>query len=122
MIISIGSTNEIKISAVRELLTEYMYLKAAVICCVDVASNVSNQPVTLDETIRGAINRAKDAFQNCDLSFGIESGLMNVPHTKSGYMDVCVCAVYDGKEFHLGLSSAWEFPDKRIMIDCSRRA
>jgi non-canonical (house-cleaning) NTP pyrophosphatase len=39
---------------------------------------------------------------------------MEVPDTKSGYMDVCVCAIYDGKEFHLGLSSGWEFPDKKI--------
>ena len=35
---------------------------------------------------------------------------MEVPNTKSGYMDVCVCAIYDGIEFHLGLSSAWEAP------------
>ncbi len=40
---------------------------------------------------------------------------MSVPKTKSGYMDVCVCAIYDGREFHLGLSSAWEFPDKIVM-------
>ena len=39
---------------------------------------------------------------------------MAVPHTKSGYLEICACAIYDGKEFHLGLSSAWEFPDKRI--------
>jgi non-canonical (house-cleaning) NTP pyrophosphatase len=29
-------------------------------------------------------------------------------------MDVCVCAIYDGKECHLGLSSAWEFPDTSV--------
>src|SRR3990167_4632901 len=56
------------------------------------------------------MNRAKKAFANCDYSFGLESGLMAVPHTKTGFMDVCVCAIYDGKEFHLGLSSAWEAP------------
>ena len=35
---------------------------------------------------------------------------MAVPNTKTGFMDVCVCAIYDGSEFHLGLSSAWEAP------------
>lgn len=77
-------------------------------------SQVSAQPKSLDETITGAMNRAKNVFSNCDYSIGLESGLMNVPNTKSGYMDVCVCAIYDGKEFHLGLSSAWEFPNKSV--------
>jgi non-canonical (house-cleaning) NTP pyrophosphatase len=27
---------------------------------------------------------------------------------------VCAAAIHDGKETHLGLSSAWEFPDKEI--------
>jgi non-canonical (house-cleaning) NTP pyrophosphatase len=35
---------------------------------------------------------------------------MKVPETKSGFMDVCVCAIFDGKNFHLGLSSAFEYP------------
>jgi non-canonical (house-cleaning) NTP pyrophosphatase len=37
---------------------------------------------------------------------------MAVPHTKSGYMDVCACAIFDGSEYHLGLSSAWEAPER----------
>lgn len=56
------------------------------------------------------MNRAKGAFEDCEFSFGIESGLMAVPKTKTGFMDVCVCAIYDGNEYHLGLSSAWEAP------------
>lgn len=39
---------------------------------------------------------------------------MEVPHSKSGFMDICVCAIYDGTEFHLGISSAWEFPDPKV--------
>lgn len=35
---------------------------------------------------------------------------MVVPKTKTGFMDVCVCAIFDGKEYHIGLSSAWEAP------------
>ena len=37
---------------------------------------------------------------------------MAVPYTKSGVMDVCVCAIFDGAVIHLGLSSAFEPPLK----------
>jgi len=39
---------------------------------------------------------------------------MAVPHSKTGYMDVSVCAIFDGTEFHLGLSSAWEAPKEVV--------
>ncbi len=113
--INVGSQNNVKIGAVAEILRDYPHLKDATVHAVETNSEVSSQPKSLDETIRGAMNRAKNAYQNCDYSIGLESGLMQVPRTKSGYMDVCVCAIYDGKEFHLGLSSAWEFPKKEVM-------
>lgn len=114
MRVVVGSTNEAKIGAVSDILKEYPHLAAASVEGVSVSSGVSNQPLTLEETVQGAMNRARAAFVDCDLSIGIESGLMHVPNTKSGYMDVSACAFYDGKEFHLGLSSAWEFPNPEI--------
>lgn len=35
---------------------------------------------------------------------------MEVPYTKTGFMDVCACAIFDGNRFHLGLSSVFEYP------------
>jgi non-canonical (house-cleaning) NTP pyrophosphatase len=35
---------------------------------------------------------------------------MAVPHTKTGYMDMAICAIYDGSQIHLGMSSAFECP------------
>jgi len=110
MKINVGSKNEVKVSALKELLAEYDFLAGAEVGAVDAPSEVSKQPKSLEETITGAINRARYSFNDCDLSCGIESGLMRVPSTKSGYMDVCVCAIYDRREFHLGLSSAFECP------------
>lgn len=110
MKIKVGSTNNIKVEALKEILRDYPHLKGAAISAVEVLSGVADQPKSLEETIQGAMNRAKDAFKDCDYSFGIESGLMAVPNTKTGFMDVCVCAIFDGKEHHLGLSSAWEAP------------
>lgn len=110
MKIKIGSVNGVKVDAVKEILQDYPHLKDAAIFAVEVLSGVADQPKSLEETIQGAMNRAKGTFKDCDYSFGIESGLMAVPNTKTGFMDVCVCAIYEGKEYHLGLSSAWEAP------------
>ena len=114
MHIKVGTRNRAKLEAVAEMLAEYPHLKDATIEGVEVSSGVSNQPLSLEETVTGAENRAKAAFADCDYSVGIESGLMNVPRTKSGYMDVCVAAIHDGSNLHLGLSSCWEFPDPSI--------
>lgn len=113
MKIKLASQNPVKVAALKEIVLDYPQLKNAAISAVEVASEVGDQPKSLAETVRGAINRSKNAYEDCAYSFGIESGLMAVPNTKSGYMDVCVCAIFDGKEYYLGLSSAWEVP-KRV--------
>src|SRR5690606_9172824 len=82
---------------------------------VEPVQGKTDQPRSLEETVEGAMHRAKSAFAECDYSIGIESGIMPVPHAKSGYMDVCVCVIYDGADSHMGLSSAWEFPNKEVM-------
>lgn len=115
MKIIIGTTNKAKIEAVEEMIKDYNFLAESKVEGVSVESGVSDQPLSLDETITGAMNRARSAFSDCDYSIGLESGLMTVPKTKSGYMDLCACAIFDGKEFHLGLSSAWEFPNPEVM-------
>lgn len=115
MKIIIGTTNKAKIEAVEEIIEDYDFLSGSEIEGVSVESGVSDQPLSLDETITGAMNRARLAFSNCDYSIGLESGLMTVSKAKSGYMDLCVCAIFDGEEFHLGLSSAWEFPNPEVM-------
>lgn len=114
MKIRVGSGNKVKVDAVQDIVQEYPHLKDAEVISIPTESDVSDQPQTLKETVRGATNRAKKIFNNCDYSVGLESGLMHVPQTKSGRMDVCVCAIYDGNEFHIGLSSAWEAP-KSVM-------
>lgn len=114
MRITVASKNKAKIEAVREIVGEYPDLKNAVVGGMATESGVSAQPKSLEETIRGAMNRARNVFTDCDYSIGLESGLMEVPYTKGGYMDLTACVIYDGREFHVGLSSAWEFPDKAV--------
>jgi len=114
MKIVVGSKNPIKINAVTELIQDYEFLSGAEVLSENASSEITNQPITLDETIQGAMNRARNAFKNCDLSIGLESGLVKVPNTKSGYMDTTACAIFDGKVYHLGLSSGFEYP-KRVI-------
>lgn len=120
MKINIGTNNQRKVEAVEEAFKEYSEFKNAKVLRVEPSSEVSNQPRSLDETVKGAMNRARNAFLNCDLSLGLESGLLEVPHTKSGYMDICICAIYDGKDFHLGGSSVFEYPKKMIDLVFSK--
>lgn len=112
MIIYVASKNPVKVEAVREILAFYPNFSGSEVTGFETKSGVSEQPKSLEETVQGAINRASSIFHNCDYSFGIESGLMVVPQTKTGNMDFCVCAIYDGKSHHLGLSCAFEFPVK----------
>ncbi len=119
MIIHVASKNPAKIDAVKEVIRDYDFLKDAEVKCLDVSSGVSEQPKTLEETIDGAVIRARGAFTGSNYSFGIENGLMAVPHTKTGFMNFCTCAIYDGKGFSLGLSNAFEYPKEitRLIIE-----
>lgn len=110
--ITIGSTNRVKVQALEETLRDYQDLGSYEVCAVDVPSQVSDQPLSLEETVQGAVNRAKNSFKDCDFSVGIESGLFQVPHTSTGYMAITVCAIYDGTECYIGISSAFECPPK----------
>ena len=102
MKINIGSKNQAKVEAVKEILQDYPHLKDAEVLTMEAKSEVADQPLTLEETMRGAMNRSRNAFNNCAYAIGLESGMLPVPHSRTGYMDLCVCAIYDGQEFYFG--------------------
>ncbi len=102
--IIVASLNSNKINAVKEVFPSYQVDGEAY------PSGVGEQPVNLEETIKGAINRAKGVFGECSYSAGIEDGISRVPQTASGYMNFCCCAIYDGSRIYLGLGPAFEYP------------
>lgn len=112
MIINIGTKNPIKTEAVKEVFQDYDFLKNSKFIALEVSSEVEDQPKSLDETVRGAMNRAKNAFKNCDLSIGIEDGLMKFPGTRTGYMNICICTIFDGHGFSIGTGPGFEYPPK----------
>lgn len=110
MRVTVGSKNQTKIVAVEEMVRKSELLEGATVVPVEVNVQTFGHPVGMTEVIEGAMNRARQAFVEADYSVGLEGGLLSVPHTKSGYMEITVCAIYDGLNFHLGLSPAFEWP------------
>ena len=80
MIVSIGSTNPVKIEAVRDAFTKVWPHKKFKFIPVKVESGVSKQPMSDLECIEGAENRAKLAMKKSksDFSVGLEGGLQKI--------------------------------------------
>jgi inosine/xanthosine triphosphatase len=116
MIINIGSKNPTKIAAVTNLVTGHPLFDDVVVKSVEVDIEEFGHPKSLKSTIHGAKQRAKQAFENCSYSFGIESGLLKSPDAKSGYFETTVCAIFDGSHFHIGLAPSFEWPKAMIKL------
>ena len=113
-----GSRNPDKIRAAREVLEkfriEFYDFKA-----VEVDSGVSRQPLTLEDTAKGARNRALNAFEDGSYSIGIESGLIKMPSAETCYLNATVCAIYNGERYFIGLGSGFEMPEylARLVVE-----
>ncbi len=115
MIIAVGSKNRAKLKAVEKAFARYY--KNFEVIGIEVNSGVGKQPVSLEGIVKGAENRARQAWKKtkCDFSVGIEAGIFKVPGTKTGYMDTGAAAIFDGKQIHLGLTPCFEYP--KIVIE-----
>ena len=116
MLVAVGSSNAVKIKAVRNTL-RCLSIKASV-KSVKVSSDVPPQPIGQNSIIKGAVSRAKRALRsgNFDLGIGIEAGLMKVAHVQSRFLDVEWCAIVDKRgAVTLGHSSGFEYP--RMVIE-----
>src|SRR3989344_807418 len=110
MKIGVGSKNKTKVDAVAELLKDSRMFKDAEVFGMDIKIEEFGHPKTIEAVFEGAMDRAKQAYAGNEYGFGIESGLMRVPYTKSGYMEVVVCAIYDGEKYHTGIGPTFEWP------------
>lgn len=114
MLIAIGTKNQAKIQALQETLEEIRCFDSFEILSFSVSSGVSDQPLSLEETITGAKNRARASFLLPDSAphygFGIESGLIQAPGTRTGFLNLCVCCIYNGKNYNTGFSTGFEVP------------
>ena len=110
MLIAVGTSNIIKVNAVKEAFCKF-YNNVRIINIS--VNSLLPQPVTLCGTVNGAVARAKIALQklnDAELGVGIEAGLMEVPDLKT-YLNVQFAAIIDrvGK-ITLGSSPGFQLP------------
>ena len=107
MDIAVGSLNPVKVEAVRSVM-ERIYGSVRIFA-VDSKSGVPEQPFE-DETIQGAINRAKGALGDHKMAVGIEAGVFE---RYDGLYDVQHCAIIDDEgKITIGMGSGFRYPDK----------
>lgn len=97
--IAVGSTNPVKIAAVRAVATHAFPM--AKVVGLSVGSGVSAQPWGDAETRRGALNRARAALvaTDADLGVGLEGGMLE---TELGLM-TCAWCVIVGPDRRMGV-------------------
>ncbi|MDD5110678.1 MAG: inosine/xanthosine triphosphatase [Patescibacteria group bacterium] len=80
MKVVVGSKNPVKIEAVRLAFQTVWPKTNWNVSGIDVASGVSHQPMSSDEAIRGAENRARNAMAQADADYGVgmEGGFQRV--------------------------------------------
>jgi inosine/xanthosine triphosphatase len=107
---ALGTTNQAKKTAV-------VLATGTEPVCLAVPSGVSAQPLSEEETIAGAINRAKavlDRVPNADIGLGLEGGLtFDDRYTNQWYL-LSVCAAWNGRQLCLGKGLFFPVPNKAV--------
>jgi inosine/xanthosine triphosphatase len=80
MRVAIGTTNPSKVTAVERAFQSFFPDADIEFVPIKVESGISDQPMSDEETLRGALTRAQNAMQaeDADYGIGIEGGLQQV--------------------------------------------
>ncbi|MBC7107654.1 MAG: inosine/xanthosine triphosphatase [Methanomassiliicoccales archaeon] len=89
IVVKVGSDNPVKIRAVRSVMKKIY--SNVIISASKVENHVGEQPWG-EDTLKGAIERAKRAIEDADFGVGIEAGVFEM---KDGLFDVQYCAIID---------------------------
>ncbi len=114
MIVAVGSTNPTKIIPVEMVFTKHF--PHAVIKGISVPSGVAEQPMSIDEMYKGALNRAQNALKKvrgAEYGVGIEGGLHK--HTFGWFEHSIVVIVNKKKYIGVGASGGLVLPE--IIMD-----
>ena len=105
--IAVGSTNPVKLAAARAVLTRLA--PSVALEAVAVPSGVPDQPFGDDETIRGALARARAARERLDADFGVglEGGVVEMP---GGSMRTCAWAAVVSRSGRHGVGGSLAMP------------
>jgi inosine/xanthosine triphosphatase len=109
MLVAIGSTNPVKVAAAQEAVRHYWPGARCVALQVD--TGVAAMPMSDEETVRGARNRAEAARElaGADLGIGLEGGGMETPWGL--FLTNWVAAVGPDGKAGYGSSTRMRLPD-----------
>ncbi|MDH7508066.1 MAG: inosine/xanthosine triphosphatase [Methanomassiliicoccales archaeon] len=105
LVVKVGSDNPVKIRAVRNVMKRIY--RNVIISASKVENHVGEQPWG-EDTLKGAIERAKHAIGDADFGVGIEAGIFELG---DGLYDVQYCAVIDKTgRITIGHGSGFKLP------------
>jgi inosine/xanthosine triphosphatase len=105
--VAVGSTNPVKLAAARAVITRVA--PQAAVEAIAVPSGVRDQPFGDDETIAGALERARAARAALDADFGVglEGGVVEMP---DGSMRTCAWAAVVSRSGRHGVGGSLAMP------------
>ena len=112
MIVRVATANPMKIAATRKAFARFF--KKVKALGIDVPSAVSPQPLSFGEIVRGARERARRAFRDCDYSVGIEAGVFKVGPVSPRPFQITMACVFDGTREALGAGPFYEVPPSLV--------
>ena len=112
MIVRVGTAGAMKVAAVRKAFARYF--RGARVEGVDVPSGVSPQPLSFGEIAKGARNRARAAFRDCDYAVGIEAGIFRLAALSARPFQITLACVFDGRREALGAGPFYEVPARMV--------
>jgi len=111
--VAVGSTNKVKVDAVRNIFTQAFGLVEVV--SVDPGHGIENQPQE-GRVVEGALRRAENALKatGSDFGVGVEAGLFMNAHVGKR-LDVQYCAIVDSSgRMTMGHGPGFEYPPQVI--------
>lgn len=109
--VTVGTENPSKLEGARTACERLFPRCGFSLSAAKSPSGISEQPIGWKETMRGARNRAKGAFDSiadCDYGIGFESGLLLFAGKR---FDIVFCAIYDGETYSFGNSMGFHVPN-----------
>lgn len=111
-----GSKNPVKVRAAEKVFSSIF--PESEVRGIDVRIRTPKQPLGLRQTVEGAVRRARHAIsveRSAAYGVGIEAGLVRVPHTITGWLDLQFTAVIDAAGIvTLGCGPGFEHPPQIV--------
>jgi len=111
--VAVGSTNKVKVDAVRNIFTQAFGLVEVV--SVEPGLGIPSQPLE-ERTIQGSIQRARSAMEKMktDYAVGIEAGLFYNKVLRR-HLDIQYCAIIDSSgKMTVGHGPGFEYPPEVV--------